>query len=315
MKKLSWILVLAFSVFACDMGLNTQDENTLLNTKSQDLITAQLYYGAPQTGNGTYPYENYDGLGGYTSCEDLPSLLGISEFNYTSGLMDLSMENFPLVVGPITIELLDGKYLSWSSTEPVMAAFILKGDRNLESNIYYYGECTTGDAGLATPIFWEGSVPLDVKYLSVCWTLCEDDEEKCYEDETAWAAGSRFVTKGNWATYTAYSGTEKTVTLYAGQTMVAGTVEFSNAIGGYVTVTISLNEGWKFNDLVAETENIHIMPYMGTPAAVNPAPGKFTYKFIGDGTYFSESIPYSSAVKFFGIHTAVLREVECPVTE
>ncbi len=39
-----------------------------------------------------------------------------------------------------------------------------------------------------------------------CIAVCEDEPpvEVCYQDETAWAAGSRYVAQGNWATYTPY---------------------------------------------------------------------------------------------------------------
>jgi hypothetical protein len=46
--------------------------------------------------------------------------------------------------------------------------------------------------------------------------ICKEKEKVCQE-ETAWAAGSRYVSRGNWATYTPYNGEAKSVTLFAGR--------------------------------------------------------------------------------------------------
>ncbi|GEM_PF-6497870 len=36
------------------------------------------------------------------------------------------------------------------------------------------------------------------------YTMQECVEEKCYQDETAWGEGIRYVEQGNWATYSTY---------------------------------------------------------------------------------------------------------------
>jgi hypothetical protein len=117
--------------------------------------------------------------------------------------------------------------------------------------------------------------------------------------ETAWAAGCRYVTKGNWATYTSYSGVAKTVTLFAGQTMEAGTVYFSAPSGGNVTITIVLNAGWRFADV---DENVKIQDYASPPAAVNPAPGLFAWKGYATVSPFDIVVPENN---FYGVHVNV----------
>lgn len=118
--------------------------------------------------------------------------------------------------------------------------------------------------------------------------------------ETAWAAGNRYVAKGNWATYVQYDDEGLTVDLLAGQTMEAGTVAFSAAAGGEVTITITLNDGWRFKDV---DENVKIQDYADAPSG-NPAPGKFDHKFDADsaeGTW-EGTVPENN---FYGVHVEV----------
>ena len=116
-------------------------------------------------------------------------------------------------------------------------------------------------------------------------------------EETAWADGSRFNTKGgNWATYTEYPGVKKTVTLYAGQTQDIGTVIFEPE-NGSVKITISLNEYGEFQDV---EENVKIQDYSTAPMG-NPQIGQFDYKFDADtnSKTFSTILPTNS---FFAVH-------------
>jgi hypothetical protein len=113
------------------------------------------------------------------------------------------------------------------------------------------------------------------------------------------------VTKGNWATYTSYANVEKTVTLFAGQGMEAGFVDFSNLVGGEVTITIRLNEGWRFADV---KENVKIQGYASPPTGKKPSPGKFA------GKGHADTSPYEIDVAdfaFYGVHVDVERE-DCP---
>lgn len=118
------------------------------------------------------------------------------------------------------------------------------------------------------------------------------------EEETAWAAGTRYVKKGNWATFTPYSGAPKTVKLLAGQTREAGIVDFSAPVNGWVTITISLNGGWFFQDV---SENVKIQDYKFAPSG-NPAPGLFAHKGTSNSTTFSIQVPVNN---FYGVHADV----------
>lgn len=133
-------------------------------------------------------------------------------------------------------------------------------------------------------------------------------DEPCYEfhGETAWAAGMRYVSRGNWATYTPYA--EGTVKVFAGQTIEVGTATFSAIVDGMVTITIELTGDWVLEDV---DEALKIQGYDVKPPAVNPAPGLFTtYK----GNDLTVTVP---AFNFYGIHLNVgyWFEVPCPEVE
>jgi hypothetical protein len=135
--------------------------------------------------------------------------------------------------------------------------------------------------------------------------LCPQ-EEVCYEEESAWSAGQAYnEDKGNWATFTPYSGTAGTVALYAGQTLDAGTVHFSAPIAGNVTITIALNPGYAFQDVA---ENVKIQGYAVAPSG-NPAPGQFQNKGTATGSPYSMTVP---SANFYGVHVDVNVEVPCP---
>ena len=121
------------------------------------------------------------------------------------------------------------------------------------------------------------------------------------KDETAWADGERYVKRGNWATYTAYNGVAKTVTLFAGQTYDIGTVTFSAPNNGFVTITINLNEFGAFQNT---DENVKIEGYTKAPNK-NPAPGRFSYKDYAEGTTYEIVVP---SYNFYGIHVDAQRK-------
>ncbi len=128
-----------------------------------------------------------------------------------------------------------------------------------------------------------------------------DPVAECFKEETAWADGDRYIEPGNWATYTTYEGVEQTVTLYAAESVDMGTVSFSSAADGMVTITIELDEGWSLRD---DDEAVKIQGYNSPPSG-NPAPGLFrTYK----GTELSVTAP---VFDFYGIHMDVKKAIEC----
>jgi hypothetical protein len=135
-------------------------------------------------------------------------------------------------------------------------------------------------------------------------------KEKCYaytNSETAWGAGTRYVSKGNWATYShATSSTNSNVNLTAGVKLFAGqTTDIGTAKLDGDKIIITLKNGW---ELVPNTDAVKIQGYNSTPAAKNPAPGQFS-------TYKGSSLtPSVASFKFYGIHLDVRQkyEVDCP---
>lgn len=132
---------------------------------------------------------------------------------------------------------------------------------------------------------------------------------ECWEGETAWAANGdtpgflRYTPRGNWATYVAYANAEKTVTLFADQTINAGTVTFSAPdADGKVTITIGINAGWRIEDI---EEAVQIQGYAFAPIG-NPSPGLFTTYKGGELTVTVDQFA------FYGVHVNVEQLVPCP---
>lgn len=121
----------------------------------------------------------------------------------------------------------------------------------------------------------------------------------CYEEDTAWGAGTRYVTRGNWATYTTYKANE-TVNIYAGQSKFAGTATMSAVSNGKVTISISLNSGWSLQEV---SNPVKIQGYSVAPSG-NPSPGRFTSK----GTSLTVTV---DAANFYGIHLDARKAVDC----
>jgi len=163
----------------------------------------------------------------------------------------------------------------------------------VQSETAYGGDITDPSNGS-----WYGNITYVVQ--------CCNGGEPCYEfmDETAWAAGTRYVSRGNWATYTPYMA-NSTVTLYAGQTMNVGTVHFSAVVNGEVTITINLTGDWEFAPV---DENVKIQDYATAPSG-NPSPGLFAWKGTADGRSFSIEVPENI---FYGVHADVGYWAEVP---
>jgi hypothetical protein len=209
------------------------------------------------------------------------------------------------LLNTITIKNSDGTYFDWSAMKPI-GAVIVKGAN--AANVFYYNPQASGDTGLYSPANASGN-PAEVSHVVFCWN---PEGGKCYRDETAWAAGTRYVTKGNWATWTPYNGVPKTVDIFAGQTIYAGTAIFSAPVNGKVTITIQLANGFEFmprDDNQIAFDNVHIQGYDATPPAENPAPGLFDHKDYAEGTSFTIEVP--AATFAYGVHLAVRQEVPC----
>jgi len=206
---------------------------------------------------------------------------------------------FGLVTVELCIELVDGnEMVSFKVTSGLATKVVVKGGP--AANVYDYGSGIDEDRGLYSPVNPGGNIA-DVSHVDFC--LCYVPEDVCYESETAWGAGTRYVARGNWATFTPY--TVGTVTLFAGQTFGAGTVTFSEPVDGQVTITIVLNDGFVFQ---STAESVKVQDYAAAPSG-NPAPGLFEHKDATfDGAVAVIKVPENN---FYGVHVDVLREVPC----
>jgi hypothetical protein len=214
----------------------------------------------------------------------------------------------------------DGTFVQFTAGPDGVGAAILKGGSG-GGNAYVYEPQALSDSGLASPLNPSG-YPAALSHVDgFCWNPVTNDPGPgigCYENETAWATGTRYVAKGNWATYTPYANQPKTVVLFAGQTMDAGDVSFSAPHDGVVTITVELNTGWRFalnpvgddNGTPIFDNNLKVQDYTGKPAAKNPAPGLFGWKTFAEGQYGQIDVPFGT---YYGVHVDVEREVDCPI--
>ena len=119
--------------------------------------------------------------------------------------------------------------------------------------------------------------------------------------ETAWAQGPEYGQ--GWAMYVPYDGSEKSVSLIAGQHYDIGTVSFSAPDNGMVTITIELNAQGGFQNT---SENVKIQGYNDTPSNRPGGLGNFNYKGSADSdeTTFSIQVPEYS---YYGVHVDALK--------
>ena len=261
----------------------------------------------PVSSGGVTPYiiagEN---PGGNRTCDEVGTAFETS-FDFSSDRVNYDDGAFAGDFPEGLIVSTNGQYVSFSGTviwdgkTYCVGAVIVKGSS--AANVYYYPGGSTGDSGLASPINASGN-PADLSNLTFCFVECETPPPPCeWYGETAWSAGTRYVRRGNWATWTPYNGTAKTVNLIAGQNYVAGQVSFSDAVDGKVTIAITLNPGFRLQFV---DEAVKIQGYNSTPPASNPAPGLFT-------TYKGNDLVVEVPAFYFayGVHVDVDREV-CP---
>jgi hypothetical protein len=213
----------------------------------------------------------------------------------------------------ITISNSDGKYFDWAASPFPLSAVIVKGGPG--ANVFFYFPAESSDTQLYAPINPNNGKLYDISHVSFCWNKGNGD--LCYQDETAWAKGDPYNPKrGNWAMYVAYGGVEKTVDLIAdggdGVGMVAGEVTFSAPSGGYVEITVNLDNTFIFyydlND-DEEDNNLKVQDYANAPKG-NPKVGRFEHKtFIPVGsTLGSITVPVNN---YYGVHLDVAYEVPC----
>lgn len=128
-------------------------------------------------------------------------------------------------------------------------------------------------------------------------------------DETAWVDGVQYLTKGNWATFTAlpavlgHTGDDiiTPLNLYAGQNKLAGLVYFYELPDGTIRIKFRLNVCSSFQDV---EESVKIQGYTVPPLGITPVPGQFT-TFKGSAIWDSVDLLYYVDVPnfaYYGIH-------------
>ncbi len=231
---------------------------------------------------------------------------GCGEFSYKiDGWQDTGMDGDYLTDDGNLITIYDsnGTTFSWSSEWPVCTVIVKGGP---DANVYYYPAGSFGDTALVAPVNLNNNKLYGISHV----TFCYNEPELCWKDETAWAAGDRYVDQGNWATFTEYDPEGLEVILYAGQTHKAGIVTFSAPVNGEVEICIVLNPGFRFADV---EENVKIQDYEDPPFMDNPggpSPGGFAHKGEADPEVFifCINVPENN---FYGVHVDVERQVEC----
>jgi hypothetical protein len=129
--------------------------------------------------------------------------------------------------------------------------------------------------------------------------------EQCrtFQAETGWAAGGAY-SRTNWATFVdarpVVTGTPKTVTLFAGQTMNAGTVTLTQLTSSTVEIKVALTGPWSFATVA---ENLKVQGYSSAPSG-NPSPGLFANKKNCDPASNTCTIVVPEA-NYYGIHLSV----------
>ena len=281
-------------------------------------VTPYIIPGANPGGNRTCAEAGYAFFGNATYYQCWSAKRDPDDFDL--GFADISGN--PLCDRNVITASNDGTHVEFTAGPDGVGAALIKGGSG-GGNVYVYQPQSLGDSGLASPPN-SNDIPAALSHVdSFCWNPVSPQSGPpgpCYEEETAWANGARYVRKGNWATYTSYADVEKSVVLFAGQTMDAGDVTFSAPSDGMVTITIELNAGWRFalvpvgenNGTPIFDDNIKVQNYPATPAAKNPAPGLFKYKTVAEGQLGQIEVPSAA---YYGVHVDVERQVACPVPE
>lgn len=158
-----------------------------------------------------------------------------------------------------------------------------------------FGNVIESQTGFGGDITWPKKASW---YGNIAYTICcEDNEEPCYQYETAFGGNTEGPGKGAWWFYYDGDGVE---TIWAGQIIEVGTVEL---VGEMLTIT--LTNDW---ELANSSEAVKIQGYNELPNE-RPAAGLFTtYK----GTDLVVSLPQ---FEYYVIHLDVRIKEDCQTTE
>ncbi len=200
----------------------------------------------------------------------------------------------------------------WKSDPFAIGSVVVQGGPR--DNIFFYDTAVFEDTNLYPDgDLTDNSKKESISHINFCWNKTGDNgDEECYQEETAWAAGPGYVDANQWAMYVEYYGEEKTVDVFAGQNMLAGTATFSAPLDGQVTITINLTDGWVFYYDLGDEElddNLKVQDYEYPPEG-NPAIGLFDWKIYVPGGSTTGSIVVQEN-NYYGVHLDVAHPVDC----
>ncbi|MDP4766500.1 MAG: hypothetical protein NWR61_09160, partial [Pseudomonadales bacterium] len=250
--------------------------------------------------------------GGGTSCGEFAWKVDDAAPNGGYDTSTNQYGNTPVLNGPtITFSNSDSQTFDWViSAGYTVCAVIVKA--STYALVYNSDPAASSDTGLYSPTNPNNGNLFDISHVSLVFS--EADGGQCYEEETAWAEGDRYVNRGNWAMNVPYAGEEKTVDLIADFTnyVDAGDVTFSAPVAGVVTITINLTGGAIFYyDGASERadENLKIQDYDKAPNKT-PKIGLFDHKWTFDvgTTTATVQVPQNN---FYGIHVDLALVVDC----
>lgn len=216
----------------------------------------------------------------------------------------------------ITISNSDSVFFDWASNWPVDMVIVKASNA---ANLFDYTNAyldTDVYSVVKTPAEYDeyGNMIKEPTFYDISHvTFCYNEPEMCWEEETAWAEGSRYVKKGNWAMYVQYFGVEKTVNIIADYSnyVYIGTATFSAPVDGMVTITINLTGAIFYYDLKDPLydDNLKIQDYAKAPTKT-PSPGLFDWKWqipVGS-TSAVVQVPVNN---YYGVHLDVALPVPC----
>lgn len=200
-----------------------------------------------------------------------------------------------------------GYYFDWMVDPDPLGVVVVKGGNS--ANFFVY-DGAYSDIEMCAPSNEKTGKNYAITHVVFCWDrIGSGGEEECYQEETAWADGDRYV-DSNWATYVTYED-GLVADIYAGQDMLAGTATFTE-VNGEVEIFIQLINDWIFYyDLEDEQadDNVKVQDY-DEPPDKNPAPGQFDYKEYAEvgNTEYTITVPLNS---YYGVHLDVAQLVAC----
>lgn len=301
-KKIISIVAIIVMVTSCNLPFGDEPIN---NSNFSTVKTMNTSSGAPIPGSYTNSFAKSEDGKTLTVTIDQSTAKNISHTNFTFTACDGSALSLPNITA-FTANGVDVMTSLGSVEGKGNSCYGLLPDPFVKLDMGFTTPTVIFVISFDTPVM---AGQLLVKSATECWGLNDPkfmfalpclSKAVCYQDETAWVSGSRYVTRGNWATYTAYQ--VGTVNVYAGQNQFAGTATFSPISNGNVTITIKLNSDWSLQEV---SNPVKIQGYSVAPTG-NPSPGRFASK----GASLTVTLPYAN---FYGIHLDVRKAVNCPI--